>query len=134
MKLLLVIPLLISVSCGKKSVTKYIEVDNTDIENRLKDMIDANNSNLQSQIDDMLIRIGNLETKKEVALVDPCPEINASFKEKLLRTSDGELIAYFEQGSRRFLSTLSAGNYRTTDSRACNFTVTCDETGCNVTE
>jgi hypothetical protein len=69
-------------------------------------------------------------------LLDPCGDHPNNFDEVLLRTSNGDLVAYFEVGSKRFLSVLSRGqSYATTDQQACNFSVNslgqlCDNLGC----
>lgn len=61
-----------------------------------------------------------------VQVVDPCGDNSGQFDEILLRLSTGELLAYFESGGNRFLSLIGPGNYRTTDSQQCYFTVHSD--------
>ena len=59
-----------------------------------------------------------------VAFIDPCPTVpTTGYREVLMKTSSGKLVAYFESGSQRHLSPLVNGVFRSTDSRACNFTV-----------
>lgn len=80
----------------------------------------------QQAIDDIVIRLAELETNLMVTeIIDPCGD-GAGFDEVLLRLSDGQIISYFEQGNKRFLTSLPPGNYRTTDQQACNFTITND--------
>jgi hypothetical protein len=55
-----------------------------------------------------------------VTLVFPCGEGNS--EEILLSTSEG-LVAYFEKGTKRYLSVLSDGAYKTTDGFKCNFKI-----------
>jgi hypothetical protein len=109
------------VSCGKQS-----NYDDTSLNNRLNDLdavIKSNNASMQAQYESMLARIVELETNMPVLeIVDPCPTVSAQFREVLVRTNDS-IFAYFEVGGQRFLSVLEDGNYRTTDSRACNFSV-----------
>lgn len=57
-----------------------------------------------------------------VQIIDPCGDASGH-DEILLILSTGEVLAYFESGSNRFLSVLENGNYRTTDAQQCNFTV-----------
>lgn len=59
-------------------------------------------------------------------IIDPCGDSPGEFDEIMFRLSSGELVAYFEQGSKRFLTVLNPGNYRTTDKQSCRFTVTTD--------
>jgi len=59
-------------------------------------------------------------------IIDPCGDNPGQFDEVLFRLSSGEVVAYFEQGSKRFLTVLNPGNYRTTDTQNCNFTITED--------
>lgn len=70
-----------------------------------------------------------------VEMIDPCGDVNGEFDELLLRTRSGALVAYFESGSRRFLSSLQPGSYATTDNTGCSFSVNsslqvCDNLGC----
>jgi hypothetical protein len=58
-----------------------------------------------------------------VEIIDPCGDNPGQFDEVLLRLSTGELLAYFESGSNRFLSLIGNGSYSTTDSQHCHFTV-----------
>lgn len=44
-------------------------------------------------------------------------------QEVLIYLSDGRIMAYFEQGSKRYLSILASGTYRTTDNNNCIFTI-----------
>lgn len=57
-----------------------------------------------------------------VELLDPCGP-SGGYDEVLLRFADRSLVAYFEQGSNRFLVKLSPGTYRTTDMQQCVFTI-----------
>lgn len=58
-----------------------------------------------------------------VETIDPCGD-GPGFDEVILRTSDGQLIAYFEDGGKRFLTELVPGRYLTTDRQRCAFEVT----------
>lgn len=61
-----------------------------------------------------------------VGFIDPCGDHPSHFDEVVLVTADSKLVAYFEQGSKRFLSVLTPGNYITTDNQACHFSVTAE--------
>jgi hypothetical protein len=81
---------------------------------------------LQSQTTILLIKQAALELEdRVVAIYDPCPLVSStSFKESFFLMSSGRYVAYFEDGNRRFLSVLKTGvTYRTTDARACIFTL-----------
>lgn len=86
---------------------------------------------IQAQQDAMSIliasnqsRLAELETGLMVVqLIDPCGDSIGQFDEILLKLSDGTIIAYFEHGSKRFLTVVSDGNYRTTDASNCAFSV-----------
>jgi hypothetical protein len=119
--ILITLVLAISVSCGKKET--YNDQPLQDRLNDLDAIIQANNKALQEQYNELLERVVELETDQPVIeLVDPCPSVSAQFREVLVRT-DSSIFAYFEQGGQRFLTALVDGNYRTTDKRACNFTI-----------
>ena len=55
-------------------------------------------------------------------LVDPCGQNDFS-QEVLLQLYNGDLLAVFKSGNKVFLGSLQDGNYKTTDSRKCNFSV-----------
>lgn len=108
-----------------------------ELENDLIDIMDTNeaqivaqivalenyNLNMQTQINSNLAQIVALQEQDSVVeFIDPCGD-GPGFDEVLLKTSSGKLIAYFENGGDRFLTILSPGNFRTTDSQKCNFTV-----------
>lgn len=78
--------------------------------------------NLQQDVTNSVIRIAELEGYHNITrIVDPCGAASG-FNEVLLETSQGEVLAYFESGSRRFLTKLLPGNYVTTDGTNCHFT------------
>jgi len=81
----------------------------------------------QVQINQALTILATLQAQEQVvSYVDPCGNSPVGYDEVLLRTSTGRLIAYFETGGSRFLSFLEPGNYRTTDTSRCYFTVDAD--------
>lgn len=57
-----------------------------------------------------------------VEMIDPCGPSH-SYDEVLLKTSSGKYVAYFEQGSKRFLTVLVDGTYQTTDEQGCMFKI-----------
>lgn len=58
-----------------------------------------------------------------VDIIDPCGDNPNQFDEVILQLSTGEFLAYFEHDGNRFLSILTNGSYRTTDSQKCSFVV-----------
>ena len=58
--------------------------------------------------------------------IDPCGDNPGQFDEILLLMSSGEIVAFFEQGARRYLSVITPGSYRTTDAQNCRFDVLTD--------
>lgn len=81
---------------------------------------------LQVQTTELLGKQAALELEDRViGIYDPCPLVaSTSFKESLFQMSSGKLVAYFEDGNKRFLTVLKTGTaYRTTDSRACVFSI-----------
>lgn len=55
-------------------------------------------------------------------MIDPCGN-SIGYDEIILKTKDGQYLAYFENGSRRFLTKLEYGNYMTTDGTNCSFSL-----------
>lgn len=93
---------------------------------------EANISLLQSQYVAIMIQLVNLQAavsglqaeNRIVGMLDPCGDMAGQFDEILLVTSSGKVVAYFEQGSKRFLSVLTPNQtYVTTDMQACVFKV-----------
>jgi hypothetical protein len=79
---------------------------------------------LQQQATSAAAQLAELSSGARVtAIIEPCGHVSGVYNETLLRLSTGVLVAYFEQGSHSFLSTLGPGSYRTTDSKACRFSV-----------
>lgn len=56
-------------------------------------------------------------------IVDPCGDDPGSVDEVLLKIYNGDYVSYFEDAGRRFLTVLSPGSYRTTDSQSCRFSI-----------
>lgn len=79
-------------------------------------------SALQAQINLQQLTLAQLSTGLRVIdLIDPCGD-GPGYDEVLVRMSNGDLVAYFEQGSNRFLTVLTRNAYyRTTDAQGCNF-------------
>lgn len=81
----------------------------------------------QALINELTVRVAELETHSPVIeIIDPCGD-GVGFDEIIMRLNTGELIAYFQQGSHRFLASLPEGEYQTTDQSKCRFSV--DSTG-----
>jgi len=91
---------------------------------------------LQVQTNDVVVQLVEVQTEYRVTeLLDPCGNHPSNFDEILLRTSSGDIIAYFESGGNRFLSVLPQGSYGTTDGTNCSFSIDsqkrlCDNLGC----
>lgn len=68
----------------------------------------------------------DLSTQEVISFIDPCGDKLNSYDEVIIETFDGSLIAYFEDGGKRFLTLLSPGDYITTDEQKCKFTITED--------
>lgn len=107
--------------------------------NALSERLDVQGVNLEYIQADMANTASDLQELQNqdsvVEMIDPCGDVNGEFDELLLRTRSGALVAYFESGSRRFLSSLQPGSYATTDNTGCSFSVNsslqvCDSLGC----
>lgn len=77
---------------------------------------------LSDTTNQLIVDLAELEANAISEIVDPCDK-QAAFDEVLLKTGDNRVLAYFESGSRRYLSELKAGNYITTDGTNCHFSV-----------
>lgn len=80
---------------------------------------------LQAQTDTMQLQITELALAENIdTFLDPCGDEPNEYDEVLLRTTSGKVVAYFEHGSKRFLSILSANTaYETTDKSKCKFSL-----------
>jgi predicted amino acid-binding ACT domain protein len=94
----------------------------------LQQLLSSTINGLQGQVTANLTTLANLDSKVSSLgntvseVIDPCGN-GPGYDEILMKLSDGTIVAYFESGSTRFLSTLEEGGYVTTDSQACPFTV-----------
>lgn len=59
-------------------------------------------------------------------IIDPCGDFPNHADEIIIKMYNGDLVVYFQDGGRRFLTVLEPGNYRTTDRQKCRFTITED--------
>jgi hypothetical protein len=88
------------------------------------DNLEFDQDELQTNFTDLQITVTQLQLNTNIVeVIDPCGDHVGNFDEVILRTSDNNFIAYFEHGSKRFLSILPNGNYQTTDNQACNFSI-----------
>jgi archaellum component FlaC len=78
---------------------------------------------LSAQIDALVLDIAALQGYAITEIYDPCGQ-QGTYDEVILRTGNNELLAYFENGSNRYLAKLPVGTYRTTDGTHCFFSVT----------
>lgn len=91
--------------------------------------LDINQDTLEQSISLNLSRIIDLELalgeqgETVAEIIDPCGDNVGQFDEVLIRLSNGGMIGYFEQGNKRFLTSLPNGNFRTTDKQACSFSI-----------
>lgn len=107
---------------------------------QLSDQIEAltiQEATLQLTLQTQEATLAQLQMNQTISsFVDPCGP-SGGYDEVLMRTSNGTLIAYFEDGSgNRHLSLLTPGTYQTTDAQRCVFSVNsqgqvCDSTGCH---
>lgn len=79
---------------------------------------------LQSNINTILTRLAVLEGYSHIVeFIDPCGDKPGHFDEVVMRTNDGQLLAYFDYQGREFLTLLTDGWYTTTDRQRCLFQV-----------
>lgn len=81
---------------------------------------------LQEQTTELLAKQAVFELEDRiVSIIDPCPSVSSTdYKESLFQFSSGKVVAFFEDGGKRFLTVLKTGTtYKTTDRRNCVFTL-----------
>jgi chromosome segregation ATPase len=70
-------------------------------------------------------RIARITRANQVSILNPCGD--QSSEDEVVIKVGNEVFAYFEKGSKRFLSVLIPNKgYRTTDGFSCNFSITSD--------
>lgn len=74
-------------------------------------------------IESSIAHLESLSHNNIVNIIDPCGDMVGHFDEIILELQDGTFLAYFEQGSHRFLSVLPDGIYQTTDKQKCTFQI-----------
>lgn len=81
---------------------------------------------MQTILETQQASITVLQTQEAITeFIDPCGD-GPGFDEVLIRTTSGQLVAYFESGGNRFLTILSPGSYATTDAQRCHFQLTAE--------
>lgn len=81
---------------------------------------------LQTQVNTNIVAIAALDTttvNSITQIIDPCGN-GAGYDEVILKTRNGQYLAYFESGSQRYLTKLEIGSYATTDGTGCHFSLT----------
>lgn len=79
---------------------------------------------LQAQANAQQIILTQLQAQESVVEIkDVCGTTPGVYNEVMLKMKSGKYIAYFEHHGDRFLTQLVPGNYKTTDSTDCFFTI-----------
>lgn len=80
-------------------------------------------NNIQTQTNNNIVQLTQIQNSDAITeIIDVCGD-GPGYDEVVLRSSNGKLMAYFESGTRRFLSLLPQGFYSTTDNTSCGFQV-----------
>lgn len=85
-------------------------------------------NSLTATVNANLVTLNNLATSVNsngsvTKMIDVCGDKSGYYDEVILKTNTGKYIAYFEDGGKRFLTEIQTGSFVTTDSQACNFTI-----------
>jgi len=111
-----------------QTLTQQLEDTDEDLQDQidqLRNDINIAQSNYNASLISMSNTIATLEGSLNNSIsqiINPCGDA-AGFDEVILKTRGGEFLAYFESGSKRFLTKLSNGSYTTTDGTSCTFHV-----------
>lgn len=92
-------------SCGVSSVNSYAS---------LIECTDGSSS---------LIDLSSMVQYFVEEIIDPCGDDPNNYDEVLMKFNNGDLLAYFQSGSKRFLTLLTPGSYQTTDAQKCKFSI-----------
>jgi uncharacterized coiled-coil protein SlyX len=124
-----------SLETDLQNLNDELDQSNAEDGQDIQDLIDATTANynnliaivnsLQDQVDDNISDLVALqENNSVVEYLDPCGDKPNAYDEIILKTSQGDFVAYFEQGNKRFLTKLEKNvQYQTTDSQACLFKI-----------
>ena len=87
--------------------------------------LQAQVNTVQASADAAQLQLTELSLEERVTgFLDPCGDAVGIYDEVLLTTNSGKVVAYFEIGSKRFLSILLPNVwYQTTDQQSCVFKV-----------
>ena len=127
MKNLIMLTVLLNlVSCGSESTTLIIDNDKLDgLEKRIG-VLENDYKNIQKSINQIYDELN----EATIEVVKPCE----NSREVFFRVESGEIVAYFEQGKRRYLSYLEVGSYGTTDGTGCKFDIVENDGGLEIVE
>lgn len=85
-------------------------------------------TNTNNSVTSIMTQLSVLQGYNNITeIVAPCG-VQSGWYEVLLRTSQNQLLAYFENGGNRHLISLPPGSYVTSDGHNCHFTVNPDMT------
>lgn len=99
--------------CGQGTLTEGVDL--TQLEQDVQALQDQNAA-LQALIEAQ-------EPGVDLHLVDPCPAVDAVFREVLVCINDEILLALYYTDDEAFFAEIPPGNYVTTDTRQCQFIV-----------
>lgn len=117
------------------SLNDELEQSNSDETEALQNLIDTNTgaynslsaliASLQGQVNSNVSQLVVLQNQNNVVeYLDPCGDYANHYDELILKTSNGDYLAYFEIGSNRFLTKLIRNTqYQTTDQQGCSFKI-----------
>lgn len=115
---------------GYKDRQQDSRIDQTEdllfaLSREIEKRISSGDERLQLEINALQAKLTELATRQiAVSLIDPCEDMPGQYDEVLMRIEDGRLVAYFEQGGKRYLTILQPNvAYQTTDAQACRFSI-----------
>lgn len=109
-------------------LSQELEIIQDNVEDNSADItsLTALIAGLQTQVNTNIVSIAALDsttTSSITQIIDPCGN-GAGYDEVILKTRNGQYLAYFENGSQRYLTKLEIGSYITTDGTGCRFSLT----------
>jgi mannitol-specific phosphotransferase system IIBC component len=101
------------------------QIDALDIQASTTDgtvtLIQQTMNTTQLQLTNLMLQLQGED--RVTSMIDVCGDAPGIYDEVLLKTSQGSIIAYFEQGNNRRLSVVPNGVFQVTDGSGCVFTV-----------
>jgi hypothetical protein len=123
-QLCFIVVALMFAACNKPMTQAELDAAQAKTNQQVQELNDQlNQLEIELETVNQQVKILNDAGMTVVEVINPCGDQVGQYDEVLLKLSSGQVVAFFEQGTKRFLAILDNGTYRTTDQQSCVFKI-----------